>query len=469
MTSLYEKLWHYGQTDVYPMHMPGHKRQLWPDGMERVYRMDITEIDGFDNLHQARGVIKEAQDYAADLFGSSETHFMVNGSSGGLLAAIAALCPPGSRLAAARNCHKAVFHAIELLHLDPVYIYPQVSSQYGIPGAIDAQEAERALTENPDVRALVLTSPSYEGVVSDIPQICRRAHALGIPVIVDEAHGAHFIFSDYFPESAVRQGADLVVQSSHKTLPALTQTALLHINGSLVDRDRVRRMLTVFQTSSPSYILMGSIEESLRIMADQPQRIRDYRQRLQLCRQRLADLGCFHLLNREDFADNAADYDRSKLVVCCPDGPQLYRRLLEDYHIQLEMKAPLYILGMTSAADSREGFDRFEEALMKLDRQGDWKEKDERQQKLLLSAFPRLQRALPLGEAFWADLECLYPDQAQGRICGDYIYLYPPGIPLAVPGEILTEQALDMIRAWRQSGMEVEGTAPDGKIRVLAE
>ena len=215
-----QKLKALAQSDVYPFHMPGHKRQLsgfFP------YEFDITEIEEFDNLHHAKGLLLEAQQYAAQMYQSWKAYYLVNGSTCGILAAISAVTTKGGRILVARNCHKAVYNAIYLRGLKAEYVYP-VATHYGIQGQIQATDVERKLVEKPDIQAIVITSPTYDGLVSDIRAIADLAHTHGIPLIVDEAHGAHFGLDEAFPDNATVLGADAVIMSVHKTLPAPTQT-----------------------------------------------------------------------------------------------------------------------------------------------------------------------------------------------------------------------------------------------------
>ena len=209
--------------------MPGHKRNRASSADDFLFERDITEISGFDNLHHAEGILKEAQEYAAQIYGTKKCFFSVNGSTAALLAAVSASVNKGGKILVARNCHKAVYHAIYLRELVPTYIYPQSDNDLGINGSISVSRVERYLEENPKIEAVLITSPTYDGVVSDVRKIAETAHKHGIPLIVDEAHGAHFRFSDYFPVSAADLGADVVIQSFHKTLPAMTQTAVLHL------------------------------------------------------------------------------------------------------------------------------------------------------------------------------------------------------------------------------------------------
>ena len=227
-----EKLEEYSKAGYVPMHMPGGKRNT---EYASTSELDITEIDGFDNMHNADGIIKNASDRAAKLYGADKTLMLVNGSTAGILSAICGATKRKGKIIVARNCHVSVYNALIMAQLEPVYVIPEVDN---------------------DTEAVIITSPTYEGVVSEVREIASYLHEKGIPLIVDEAHGAHFEFSEEFPESAVKAGADIVINSIHKTLPALTQTALLHISGNYVDYDKVERFWNIYQTTSPSYILM---------------------------------------------------------------------------------------------------------------------------------------------------------------------------------------------------------------------
>ena len=268
MESLYRKLKEYGEGDTYPFHMPGHKRNMGGYGFEDPFSFDITEIDGFDNLHHAQGILREAQQRAARLYGARETFFLVNGSTAGILSAVSGCTSQGGKLLMARNCHKAVYHAAALKELDTVYLYPEKEPEYGLTGGITPGQVEQALREDAGIEAVIITSPTYDGVVSDVRGIARAAHRFHVPLIVDEAHGAHFRFHPCFPVSAVDCGADVVIQSVHKTLPSLTQTALLHLCDSFSDGERIRRYLSVYQTSSPSYVLMASIDRCMELLEE---------------------------------------------------------------------------------------------------------------------------------------------------------------------------------------------------------
>lgn len=479
----------YGQSDVYPFHMPGHKRRLGPSETEHLYEMDITEIDGFDNLHEPEGILKAAQNFAADLYHSEETAFIVNGSTAGLLAAIAGICSDGGEILAARNCHKAVYHAIELHHLKPYYVYPPINTRYGISEGIYPQDVDKMWITHPNIQAVVITSPTYDGVVSDIQAICETAHKHHVPVIVDEAHGAHFNFSEYFPASAVSCGADVVIQSTHKTLPAMTQTALIHLNGTLINREKIRRMLTIYQTSSPSYILMGSIDSCLHMLAERGKNLyTDYTVRLEKLRSAI-HRNC-HWIRMPEYSDldpkYSKDYDRSKLVLSVRNtgmtGKMLHEKLLKKYQLQMEMVSADYVLAMTAVGDSQDGYQRLLQALIEMDTEIDdrLKEQGLKGTGALLQAvneeavydlneLPAVEQRMSIYDAEQSCRVSCTLEESDGRAAADYIYLYPPGIPLVTPGEIITERVIAVIQRWLEHGLHVSGVQEGRMVRVICE
>lgn len=477
--SLYRQLQNYGDSDFYPYHMPGHKRRLYGSMPEELLKIDITEIDGFDNLHQAEGIIKEAQERAARLYGAEESFYLVNGSTCGILSAISAALPNGGHILMARNSHKSAYHAAYLKNLTISYLYPPYLREYDIFGAINPKEVKKALEENPDIGAVFLVSPTYEGRIADIKKIAEVVHAKGIPLIVDEAHGAHLGLAENFPLNSCRLGADIVIHSVHKTLPAMTQTALLHINGTLVNRSRVRRYLHIYQTSSPSYVLMAGIDNALRIVEERgAQLFKQFRENyLEL----LACLeGCKHL---KFVPFKEKEQDIGKLVISSNNkglsGQQIYDMLLTDYHLQLEMAAGGYCLAMFTIGDGIEAYQRLAQALLAIDKKIDacmeivqeeavWdgvgKAAEMDNQK-----GNNFKAAIPLAQAWDMATEAVPLEKAVGRYVADFINLYPPGVPLLVPGEVLDQGLYEQVRLYREQGLSVQGIEENApyNIKVL--
>ena len=467
MERLYRALEIYSQEDYYPFHMPGHKRNPDIVNTDLPFDRDITEIEGFDNLHHPEGILKKAQETAANVYGTKECYYSVNGSTAALLAAVSAAVPRKGQILVARNCHKAVYHALYLRNLIPTYVYPQMDQKWWINGGISPDKVERALAENPEIKAVLLTSPTYDGVVSDIEKIAEIVHRYEIPLIVDEAHGAHFHFSNYFPTSAAELGADLVIQSFHKTLPSMTQTAVLHNCSDRVDSRLIRRFMGIYQTSSPSYILMASIDACMDTMAAEgKQMFRDFTRILEQTRKRLSVCKYIRLVDPVKGKNGVFDYDRSKLVFSTRasllSGSDLYHILLDRYHIQMEMESENYVLAIASVGDREEGFERLCQAIEELDQE---------QADLIKAGIPAeenkkldtrsmhfvLTQMMSMADAMEAPTEKCPLEESIGRISAEFAYLYPPGIPLITPGEQITGQFIRNMRIYMDKGLYLQG------------
>jgi arginine decarboxylase len=513
------KLDKYKDENIVPMHMPGAKRnkeliELYMGDMGNPYEKDITEINGFDNMHNAETIIKDAFDEAAELYGADESWYLVNGSTAGNMSAICGVTHKNDVVIMARNCHISVYNAVILNELNPVYIYPEYDEEYGYYKGITLKEIKVIVDkyssdhDRNDIKAVILTSPTYEGNVSDIKSIAEYLHQYNIPLIVDEAHGAHFNFSESFPQSAVKSGADVVINSVHKTLPSLTQTAIMHINYGIVDVERIRRYWNIYQSTSPSYILMSSIARSLSIVKNDGDKLfAEYVDKLTILRNGLSELKHIRLINTDDI---------SKLVLGYKDAKWLYDTLFYKYKIQLEMSSIKYVIAMTSIFDSQEYYDRFLAALKEIDEELDnrvlaaLKEIDEEidesiskydREDILNSKVDkdldnrfnsihngeadnrlnyssinnqdngnkinvvdfRDEQALTIAEAFnrrdlsGCDEIQMNNEKIYGKISGESVYVYPPGIPILCPGEVITRKIIAILEAAGEAGLEVVG------------
>ena len=511
---LLERLTEYAGSDAYPFHMPGHKRREIPDGIPGgfpdPYGIDITEIDGFDNLHHAEGILKDAMETVAAIYGADRSWYLVNGSTCGILSAVFAATENGGKILTARNCHKAVYHAICLNRLEAEYLYPEEITEFRINGGIRAEDVRKALEKDAmrcagnsgDVRgkitkiqAVLITSPTYEGVVSDIRAIADAAHEYGIPLIVDEAHGAHLEYADQchgFPKSALEYGADLVIQSLHKTLPSFTQTAILHVKGKLVDQDRVSRYLSMFQTSSPSYLFMAGMERCIRYMdGDGRNEMIRYEKRLERFMERMEGLQVLEILDREICGKyrTVVGWDPSKIVVSTMraeefHGEELAETLRRKYHLEMEMTAPEYVIAMTSLMDTEEGFERLGTALLEIDgalrhcvepeqqkEKGESKEKERCETpEVTESKVLHPVRRMLICEAMNADMERTALQDTVGKVSAEFVYLYPPGIPIIAPGEVFTDAIVEKIMAYKAAGLLVQGPAdPDADVILTCQ
>ncbi len=455
-SSLIEALRSYALSGTVPLHTPGHKRNVGLLGKELPYQIDITEIPGFDNLQSPEGILRRTAELAAGLYGSERAFLSVNGSTGLILAAVRACARPRDKIIMARNCHRSVYNAVEINMLRPAYVSARADAETGILGGVEPERVRDALKTNPDARLVVITSPTYEGCGSDIRAIAAAAHEFGVPLLVDAAHGAHLGFSGYFGESAVQAGADIAVMSLHKTLPALTQCALMHLRGGLVDEAALQDAVNAFQTSSPSYILLSSLDACLRLVKAEGGRLfADYELRLRGFREAaggLKRLGLFcggGVINGERPA--AFSFDPGRLVILTYradiSGPELAALLRSEYKIETELAAPDYVLALTSVCDADENFGRLAAALLEIDAG-----LGEVPAKAVADAQVIPRAAAAPWELYGREGEAVELPKAAGRVSLEYVWAYPPGIPLVVPGEALPKSLLEQVRAASERG-----------------
>lgn len=471
MGELYEKLKSYAASDYYPYHMPGHKRRLGGQVLSAVSGLDITEIDGFDNLHEPTGILQRIQQKAAGIYGTEESFYLINGSTAGIISAISAAVSEGGKILMARGSHRAAYHGAYLRALKIRYLVAETDPDFGCNMEITPTQVEQALMEDVDIQAVFLVSPTYEGIVSDIAAIAGIVHKRGIPLIVDEAHGAHLGFHPAWPKSSCGCGADIVIQSLHKTLPSPTQTAILHVNGKLVDRNRLKRFLSIYQSSSPSYLFMAAMEEALDLVEKDADRLfGDFLRNWNTMLEKLSHCRCLHFLQKEGM-------DIGKLVIADKSGHmtgrQLYDSLLNTYHLQAEMAAGNYVLAMFTVGDTEEGYNRMTEALLAIDGAiysqygtcAGGAARIEIRKPLKQSKLP--PHGLSLKEAWEGEKEEVVLEEAKGRVAGEFINLYPPGIPILVPGECFTEELCDHIQACIEQGLHVQGMGQGNTVTVL--
>lgn len=464
--SLSERLKELRASDYYPFHMPGHKRQRMPE--LPVTELDITEIDGFDNLYTADGILKECMDLAAEVFGSRRTYFGVNGSTGNLLTAISAAFAPGEAVLVARNCHKAVYHAIELRGLRPVYIYPVIKEDYDICLGIGADEVKAAWEaymnspggEKYPLAGMILTSPTYEGFLSEVKEIAEFLHQKEGFLIVDEAHGAHLGFHPAFPQGAVHSGADLVIQSIHKTLPAMTQTSLLHLCSERISAKKVEKYFGMYQTSSPSYVMMMSIDTCVRLLKENAEELFEaYAKRLTRFYDDVKSLRVLKVIPEEK-------KDNGKIVICLPSDIQaqeVYHKLRETYHLQPEMCGLHHVLMMTSVYDTDDGFNRLQEALSEMDAEYTMNRTGRKEAERISLWKNRPEQSMLPCEAVAKKCRLSAFKTCAGFVSAEYMYLYPPGIPFLVPGERIPDNLPEVLLQLRERGYRTEGFCePDG-------
>ena len=454
---MYEELTALSKSDMYPFHMPGHKRRMQGPGVTDPYGIDITEIDGFDDMNDPKGLIKDLNKRLCRRFGGEEALILVNGSTAGVLSAISSTVSRGGKILIARNSHKSAYNAVELMGLKPCFIYPELIEEYCLSGGTDPGKVETALKENKEIEAVFITSPTYEGMVSDIREISKVCHSCGIPLIVDSAHGAHAglyepFTTEYGLTDAAADGADIVIESLHKTLPCFTQTAMVILNSGFIDKEKFKKYYSVYQTSSPSYVFMAGADRMLDLLDNEgEERFRLLYQRLRVFRDSIRGCRKIRCIGHEFTGSyGVKGFDPTKILLTAEGitGSGLYAILMEKYHLQPEMAAGDYVLLMTSIMDDDEGFRRLTEALYDLEESG----------------FPDTETGTgkpPEGtvKVKTAGYGTVDIRDAEGRISDSFIYAYPPGIPIIAPGEIFTKDTIEDIRHRIRKGLALKGLA----------
>ncbi|WP_059174172.1 aminotransferase class I/II-fold pyridoxal phosphate-dependent enzyme [Bacillus sp. FJAT-27445] len=439
-------------------HVPGHKYGTVLDGEAAVYfseimKLDATELSGLDDLHSPEGAIHEAAQLLAELYGVEESFFLVNGSTVGNLAMIASVCGEGDKILVQRNCHKSIINGIRLAKAEPIFIEPVFNGEWKVACGLDVPAVHKALACYPELKAIVLTYPNYYGIADPIGDIISAAHLKGIPVLVDEAHGAHFIAGAPFPQSAVELGADIVVQSAHKTLPAMTMGSFLHFNSKLVELTRLKDYLQMLQSSSPSYPIMASLDLARNFLGTINKRdLKNLLEHINRFRGELADIPQIRVLENEGKADPL------KVVIQAACGLNGYeiQKLLEHQGIFTELADPHNILLILPLL--KEGMDYpFKNAARKIAE--------------ALAHYPAVSPtplesssggclsglALSLNEMDGLPCEVIELTKAVGLISAETIIPYPPGIPVILKGERITKRMASRLAELKKSGSRFQG------------
>lgn len=462
-------------------HMPGHKgsdlyrRFGYGDFLDKIMDCDITEICGADNLFQSEGIIKTAQERYRDLYEVLYSYLLINGTSGGIIASILATVPAGGKLIMARNCHKSVFNALTLGSIRPVYAYPELIGEFGISGEISCDEIEKCLAENPDASAVILPSPNYYGVCSDIAAIAEKVHRRGKVLIVDQAHGAHLkFFKQGMPAAAENAGADIVINSIHKTLASFTQSAVLNLNSERVDRYALEDKLQCIQSTSPSYLLMASLDIGAAIMEVHGETLmKEWRDNLDYFYQEAAVIQASNQSPAGQhscglrFLSDQKNFDCSKININTEGSgmtaAELEKQLMEK-GIFCELTSGNILMLMTGIGNKREDFERLISALKNITEQQSFRSVDIKdgttpvksshiEKKAEIFEIPKNRKRIALAEA-------------DGCICAVSVIPYPPGIPLICPGEKLEADTISCIESLRASGQKVIGINEKGEVTV---
>lgn len=445
---------------VLPMHMPGHKRNFvkFPWLRELGGEFDITEIEGFDDLHDPDGLILDINRRAAALWGSRQAFLTVNGSTGGIFAAIAAAVPAGGRVLVARNCHRSVFNAASALRLQTEYVVPPIVSGFGIFGSVTPEAVDRALREKP-CHAVVVTSPTYEGVMSDVRGIAEVCAMHGALLVVDGAHGAHLGLSDAFPDGGTGEDADIVVQSLHKTLPALTQTAIVHIASHRIHPEKLAEKLSVFVTSSPSYVLMAGAAKLMEYLEKEGrEQLEAFARDLERFRREARQSKALRLLGEEDGKiPEIFKFDQSKLYFdtlnCAYGGYELKSLLRKECGIELEGATSRGVLAYATVGDDAGTLSRLRDGLMRFD-----KASSAPASHSFSAAFDAGEKVCEIFDADSAS-RVVPLHKAVGKVSAEAVWIYPPAVPVLLPGERVTGGVVELVSKVAADGGKVMSTA----------
>lgn len=471
----------HADTNPVSFHMPGHKgsRIYRENGygyfLDKIMDCDITEIPGADNLFQTEGIIAETMKKYERLYGVKKSYLLVNGSSGGLISAILACVRPGGKLIMARNSHKSIFNALGLASIEPVYAYPEEAEGCGILGEITAEEIVRCMDDNPDADAVILPSPNYYGICSNVRKIAEEVHKRGKVLIVDQAHGAHLrLFEKYagsgagcacaecgFPESAEKQGADIVINSIHKTLASFTQSALLNLTSDRVNPFVLEDKLQTIESSSPSYPLMATLDINADLLEKSGERlIREWAGNLEYFYNEAGRIPGLKVIIPQNLDRTKLNIDMSAYGI---NGNEL-EVLLMERDIFIELVTGNIVMCMTGIGNTRRDYERLIEALKEI--AAKLGENKAGGQAIRPAGQPEVLTRVLEKKAVPVEKEFVLIDEAAGRVCGSSIIPYPPGIPIVCPGEVIDEAVIEYVKARRGAGEKVIGLTAEDTVCV---
>lgn len=479
-TPLFSGLVEHAQKNPVQFHIPGHKKGRGADPEfrdfigENALSIDLINIGPLDDLHAPKGIIKQAQDLAAEAFGADHTFFSVQGTSGAIMAMVMTVCGPGDKIIVPRNVHKSVMSAIIFSGAIPIFIHPVVDERLGISHGITTEAVSKALKQNPDAKGVLVINPTYFGIAADLKKIVEIAHSYDVPVLVDEAHGVHIHFHEEMPLSAMQAGADMAATSVHKLGGSMTQSSILNVKEGLISYKRVQAVLSMLTTTSTSYLLLASLDVARKQLATKGRELIDKTIALaESIRKQINEIDHLYCVGEEILGTKATfDYDPTKLTISVKElgisGYEAEKWLRKNHNIEVELSDLYNILCLVTPGDSETEGQILVEALRELAENRKINvEKAERP--VLLPEIPLL--ALTPRDAFYADTELIPFDESEGRIIAEFIMVYPPGIPIFIPGEIITLENLHYIKKNIEVGLPVQG--PENfdarKLRVIKE
>jgi arginine decarboxylase len=467
-TPLFTGLLEHSKKKPVQFHIPGHKKG---NGMDPTFRdfigenalsIDLINIAPLDDLHHPHGMIKEAQELAAEAFGADHTFFSVQGTSGAIMTMVMTACGPGDKIIVPRNVHKSVMSAIIFSGATPIFIHPEIDKKLGISHGISPEAVEKALEHHPDAKAVLVINPTYFGIAANLKEIVTIAHSYGVPVLVDEAHGVHIHFHDKLPLSAMQAGADMAATSVHKLGGSMTQSSVLNVKEGLISANRVQAIISMLTTTSTSYLLLASLDVARKRLATEGYELIEKTIELaEMTRKQINDIPNLYCAGEELLATNSTyDIDPTKLIISVNTlgmtGYEVEGWLRDHYNIEVEMSDLYNILCIITPGDSIETTSILVHALKELAKLKEGHNIDQTETKSVDAPnIPAL--ALSPRDAFYSETEVVPIKESNGRIIAEFIMVYPPGIPIFIPGEIITEENLDYVQKNIEAGLPVQG------------
>ncbi|MFS1513354.1 aminotransferase class I/II-fold pyridoxal phosphate-dependent enzyme [Chengkuizengella sp. SCS-71B] len=479
-TPLFTSLIEHAKKKPHQFHIPGHKTG---EGMDEQFKnfigsnalsIDLINIAPLDDLHQPTGIIQEAQQLAAEAFGADHTFFSVQGTSGAIMTMIMSVCGHGDKIIVPRNVHKSIMSAIIFAGAKPIFIYPAMDEKLGIAHGITTQAVQRALEIHPDAKAVLVINPTYFGIAANLKEIVDIAHSNAIPVLVDEAHGVHIHFNEKLPLSAMQAGADMAATSVHKLGGSLTQSSVLNVKEGLVDAKRVQSIMSMLTTTSTSYILLASLDTARKNLAINGEQMAEFSLSLaDYARKKINEIKGFYCFGEEILGSEATyDYDPTKLTIHLQgiqlSGYEVENILRDVYNLEVELSDMYNILCIITPGDTIEKINWLIQSLQNISE----RHYNQNELKNLFVKTPEIpQLSLSPRDAFYADTEVIPFQESAGRIIAEFIMVYPPGIPILLPGEIVTQENIDYINEHLEVGLPIQG--PEDKtiknVKVIVE
>ncbi|QFT88711.1 Arginine decarboxylase [Bacillus sp. THAF10] len=476
-TPLFSGLVQHAEKNPVQFHIPGHKKGAGIDPEFRNFigdnalSIDLINIGPLDDLHHPKGMIKAAQELASKAFGADHTFFSVQGTSGAIMTMVMAVCGPGEKIIVPRNVHKSVMSAIVFSGAVPIFIHPEVDKELGISHGITTDAVEKALQQHPDAKGVLVINPTYFGVSADLCQIVEIAHSFNVPVLVDEAHGVHIHFHEELPLSAMQAGADMAATSVHKLGGSMTQSSILNVKEGLVNVNRIQSILSMLTTTSTSYLLLASLDVARKRLATEGHALIEKTIHLaDKTRKAINEIEHLYCVGSEILGRKATfDYDPTKLIISVKNlnltGYDVEKWLRKNYNIEVELSDLYNILCIITPGDTEAETDILIQALRELSSEFTHQAGNaDNETKVLLPDIPVL--AIAPRDAFYSETEVVPFEQSAGRIIAEFIMVYPPGIPIFTPGEIITDDNLTYIKKTLEVGLPVQGPE-DAELKTL--